>query len=434
MKKDLAESVILALTPEFPQHSTMNQSEESSIYGPVFWSAYCANFLLGLANALTFHFAEFVRFLNGTEKISGAIVSAGLIGAILSRLVLGPALDRFGVRLVWLALTGGLILGAALFLTVHRIDVWIYLSRVIFAASVSGLFTVSNAHIQNHVPENRRTEAIGALGSSGFLGLIVGSQLGDLLYNRWPQGELRYQVLFGTVVIIGLAYGLVVAMVSVTGREQHVATERVWPVIVRHWPLWTSTIAVGMGLVFAVTTVFLTRYATTEGLGGISTFFTGYAGSAFLVRLLTRAWSSRFGRHRLIVAGLSGHVLGLTLLPTVTSEWLFLLPSFCCGFGHALLFPSVVSLGAGVFPPAYRGTGTTLILGFVDLGTVLGAPLLGWVIDHLGYRTMFWTAATLTGLIVAAYTWTHHHQFDTDSDRRQPELAVDTVANDEYSS
>ena len=45
------------------------------------------------------------------------------------------------------------------------------------------------------------------------------------------------------------------------------------------------------------------------------------------------------------------------------SDWLFVSPALLCGFGHALLFPAVVSIGAGKFPVHYRGSGTTLVLG-----------------------------------------------------------------------
>ena len=45
-----------------------------------------------LRNSLTFRFAEFVASLNGTEEVSGEIVRAGLIAAILSVLVwAGPS-------------------------------------------------------------------------------------------------------------------------------------------------------------------------------------------------------------------------------------------------------------------------------------------------------------------------------------------------------
>ncbi len=52
-----------------------------------------------------------------------------------------------------------------------------------------------------------------------------------------------------------------------------------------------------------------------------------------------------------------GTGVGQLLLLPVRAEWQFVFPAMCCGFGHALLFPAVVSMGSGKFPVQYRGTG-----------------------------------------------------------------------------
>ena len=68
----------------------------------------------------------------------------------------------------------------------------------------------------------------------------------------------------------------------------------------------------------AVTTVFLTRYATSMNMkNAIGTFFTGYAISAFIFRVSTRHWSRTYDRQRMILIGLAGHALGHCLLPLV---------------------------------------------------------------------------------------------------------------------
>jgi MFS family permease len=143
-----------------------------------------------------------------------------------------------------------------------------------------------------------------------------------------------------------------------------------------------------MGLGFAVTTVFLTRYATSLGLSGTRTFYIAYAVSAFLMRFATRRWSLSMGRYQMIWWGMLGHVAGHIALMFIAAEWHFILPAVCCGFGHALLFPCIVSLGSDPFPAELRATGTTIVLATVDLGTVLFAPPLGWVIDHIGFFQM----------------------------------------------
>jgi MFS family permease len=123
-------------------------------------------------------------------------------------------------------------------------------------------------------------------------------------------------------------------------------------------------------------------------------FFTGYAVAAFSVRLLTRKLSRQWGRRVLILLGLLGHAIGHAWLIAVTTEWEFLGPALCIGFGHALLFPCVVSLGSETFPEQYRGTGTTMILAFADLGQAVTSPILGQLVFHWGFTEMLCASAT----------------------------------------
>ena len=143
------------------------------------------------------------------------------------------------------------------------------------------------------------------------------------------------------------------------------------------------------GLGVTATQTFLTRYATSQKIEGIGLFFTGYAISAFVFRLLVQNWSQTIGRRWMLVRGLLGHAVGHLLLATVTEGWQLILPSIICGFGHALLFPAVVSLGSGAFPKECRGAGTAIILGFTDFGSLVYAPLLGRVGDQFGFHTMY---------------------------------------------
>ncbi|GIW82056.1 MAG: hypothetical protein KatS3mg105_3863 [Gemmatales bacterium] len=75
-----------------------SSAKPQNVYNSVFWLAYLANVSLMTANALTFRFAELVAYLGGSEKTAGTIVSVGVIGALLTRLQLGQAIDRFGTR------------------------------------------------------------------------------------------------------------------------------------------------------------------------------------------------------------------------------------------------------------------------------------------------------------------------------------------------
>ena len=399
-----------------------------TIYNRAFWIAYFANALIVAANSLTFRFAEFVAYLGGTEQISGNIVSAGVIIAVLARFWLGQAIDRFGTRHLWAGSAFLFVTGCLLFF--HQDLGWtIYVGRVAFATGLAGVFACSIVHIQNRVPPSRRTEVIGSLGSSGFVGMITGPLVGDQIFRLIPEGPTRFYALFAGAATLGLVYACMVLML--TRDDRHVApheTPAAWKLMFRYWPGPVVAVAMMMGVGFTVMSVFLTRFATHLGLEAIGTFFVGYAAAAFTFRLATRSWSERIGRHRMVLLGMSGLAGGQFLFLTVSADWHLLFPALCSGFGHALLFPAVVSLGAGAFPRQYRGTGTTLVLGFSELGTVLSAPILGAIIDaynHVGFRPMFWVTGISACVVGIYYAATAARRPDVDHDWSVEQTTVD---------
>lgn len=373
-----------------------------SVYGRTFWLCFAANFSMVCANSLTFRFAELVAFLGGSELTTGEIIQAGMIGALVSRLFLGQLLDRYGTRLVWVGASLLFVVSCLAFVSIRDLSWMIYAARIGFAVGIAGMSTAGILYIQNQVPGARRTEVIGNFGSSGFLGMVIGSQLGDLIFWLTDEGALQFRILFGAAT--GLAVVYLVLSVIVTrgdGHERPHETPHIFRLMRRHWPGVIVLAAIMMGVNLSVATVFLTRMTTTRGLGGIGTFFLGYCFSAFCFRVASASWASRFGRHKLILMGLSGHAIGHVLLAFCQSQWHLIIPAPSCGFGHALLFPSVVSLGSGVFPKQYRGTGTTIVLGFTEVGVAISAPALGWLIDTCRergvadpYVPMFFASAT----------------------------------------
>lgn len=410
-------------------------TERDAVYNRVFWLAYAANVLLVTGNCLTLRFAELVAHLHGTEQIAGMVVSIGMVGALAARFFLGQSIDRYGTRKLWTISTTLFVLGCLGFLGCESVSWNLYAARVAFAAGVAGMFTCSIVHIQNQVPTHRRTEVIGNLGSSGFIGMIVGSQMGDIIYNAIPNGDLRFNTLFGGAAMLGIVYLVLVRLLTRNDQHQRPReTPGAHRLLFRYWPGMLVLIALVMGLGMTVTTVFLTRYATSKELAsGVSIFFTTYAIAAFFFRVSLKYWGPHLGHYRMILLGLGGHCLGQFSLILVNQQWQFLIPAIGCGFGHALLFPSVISLGAGRFPPEYRGTGTTIILGFTEFGVVLSAPVLGAVIDHFGFVPMYATAGATCFAIGIAFAMTarpqRHEEPAVERTRQTERIDLDYVLN-----
>lgn len=412
-----------ATHPELPRGKTRPTSalvpppEDAPVYSAAFWIAYVANVALVTANALTFRFAELIDFLGGKEQTAGIVIGVATAVALFSRVSLGQAIDRYGVRNLWIGASVLFVLGGLLLTTADSLSPQLFLARSLFAVGLAGMFTCSTVHIQGLVPAHRRTEAIGSLGSSGFVGMILGSLLGDTILQNLS-GATQFTVLFGCSTTLGVLYLLVIFYLTRNDRhERPVHTPAIHHLAIRYWPGNVILVAFVVGLMLAVTTVFLTRFATHRGLHGLGPFFLSYAGSAFTFRLISRNWSRTVGRHRMIFLGLAGHIVAMLLLPFVTSEWLFAIPAAFGGFGHALLFPAVVSMGSESFPREYRGTGTTIVMGFFDVGTFVSAPILGTIIDtfdRTGFTPMFLTAAAVAIVVAVIYALTSARTFDSD--------------------
>lgn len=397
----------------------------ASIYNKTFWLCYLANALLVTANAMTFHFVDFVHFLKGNDQITGTIMSVGLIAAIVARLPLGRYIDLLGTQRIWVGCSFSFLFGCVGMVYVTDINWQIYVARMMYAVGIAGMFTAAIVFIQNQVPAERRTEVIGSLGSSGFIGMAAGSLFADLVLYLVPINCGVYSLLFSMVGMVGMAYlGIVFYLTRGISHEKPHESLPVIKLILRYWPGMVLLVAIMMGGNMAVTGGFLASYVKARGFIGIAPFFFGYAVSAFTFRILTRHWGRIIGRHRMILCGLAGQAIGHFALPFLTESWQLLLPSIACGFGHALLFPAVVSLGAGAFPPRYRGLGTTLILGFSELGFAIFAPILGTIIDHIGFQTMFFTSSILTVIVAITYQLTaakigdHEQQQKEDSNSK----------------
>lgn len=381
----------------------------------MFVASYIANLAIVTANAATFVFADWVAWLavhgsvgaEYSEELPGRVIQYGVIAALLARIILGQSIDRFGVRRVWLAMSCLALCGLGIFSSLTSLTPLLYLGRILFATGLAGMFTSGMFHIQWCVTDYRRTEFIALLGSSGFVGMMLGPQLADLLRWLMPEPATFFPAVFRMAFLLIVLY--IVCVIRATRHMPQPQPDSTRPTLLTlmrtYWPGWVMLVSMVMGVVFTVPSLYLVRFNQHEHFGGIATYWTTYAITAFVFRVRTAALSQRVGRYRLILLGLVSQGLGLWAILPVTEWWHLLFSAILCGFGHAFLFPSIVSLGSGTFPPEYRGSGTNLTLGFLDLGAGLSAPLLGQIIDASstngdGFRTMFFVAGGVP-LIVA---------------------------------
>jgi MFS family permease len=386
------------------QISTLNSQPSS--YGLPFWFTYLANTSLMLAISLLFRYADFVTHLGGTEFNLGLIVGIGMGGSLLMRLVQGNGIDLYGPRQVWLWSILFFIASCVGHLWVTRVDTpLVFVLRTMLSTSVAGAFGAAITYISLKSPVVRLAEVLGTLGTSGFVGMVAGTLIGDFLLGSAVITRADLDRMFLVAAALG-CLGLAFAALATIGVSAPAVRRRpsMWPLLWRYQPGAILIVGIASGFGLGLPGTFLRTFAANLGIARIGIFFAVYAPVAFLTRICMRRLPEKIGVRPTALAGLASMTLSLLLFLLVRREWQFAIPATFMGIAHAMLFPSVVAGGSSVFPGRYRGLGTTLMLATFDLGNLVGAPIAGHLVDYTGsYPTMFIIVAAMMASVAVLF-------------------------------
>ena len=158
------------------------------------------------------------------------------MAAICARIFLGMSIDYFGVRRVWLCMSLLTLTGACIFASMNELTWLVYAGRICFVVGLAGMFTCGTFHMQDSVTEHRRTEFIALLGSSGFLGMIFGSQLAGYFRSQSTDNNREYfQNVFTSVITLLLVY-VVLMLLSTRGVARPIRGGSGGAAVVVAWP------------------------------------------------------------------------------------------------------------------------------------------------------------------------------------------------------
>ncbi|UCG32811.1 MAG: MFS transporter [Phycisphaerales bacterium] len=378
------------------------------LYTAQFFEIFAAVILFMTGAALQFHFGQYLEYLGHGVDTLGRVLSIAVTGTLLIRFHIGRWVDRFGCRPTWLVGTAAVAVAVGSLQFAERL--WlIVILRTIQNMAFAAVMTTVAVFAAQIAPPHRRAESIGTIGLAGFLGLILGPTLGDVIFSGSADSILPYRVFFSASAACSLAAGGIMLRVKLPahGHAQSAASTSAvrtgdlstFRIIIQNWPGTVLLVGVCFSMVFCLQMSFLERLAEARGFRDIKVFFLCYAPTAMALRVLLRRMPERFGRSRTVLTGLALLFAGLLCLIGIRSQAQLILPGLLMGAGHSFIFPSMVDIAAGSLPPDYRGTGTALILGAGDLGLLTGFACMGEAIEARGYDV---TIAALAGTILVA--------------------------------
>lgn len=106
-----------------------------------------------------------------------------------------------------------------------------------------------------------------------------------------------------------------------------------------------------------------------------------------------------FGRKKIFIIGAVTMALSTLALGLIHSIDVFLLLRFLQGVGMAMTITTSLAIFTAVYPPQHRGRAMGIIISMVYFGMSLGPSLSGFIVNHLGWR---WVFFLVVGLITGA--------------------------------
>ena len=369
------------------------------LYDGNFVLAIVAQTMFTLANTLMAHYNRWIEFLEGNLVQIGWIMGVGSIVAPLLRPWMGLLMNRIGSRATWNL--GFIIFGIGSLgnLWVTELGWAIYALRSCLVVGAAVVFSSSLTYITLTTPAQRRTEAIGILGAGGFLGMLLGPLLGDLILGDGSRARGDFQLLFSVTTLAVVLPAVLVFSLRRPALKPQKSSLRIGEFVRTIWVYWPGTILLccfAFGVCMTVPFAFLASYVDQlklqiPGLSVVGLYFGCYAGWGLTVRVGLRRLPDRIGRRKVLIVGMLTMAAGMFCFASVSAAhpWRLAIPALLCGTGHALIFHTMASLALESFPQEVRGSGSSLSLIMLDIGMIAGAPILGRIADGYGFDWMY---------------------------------------------
>ncbi|MGG4497140.1 MFS transporter [Brevibacillus reuszeri] len=124
--------------------------------------------------------------------------------------------------------------------------------------------------------------------------------------------------------------------------------------------------------------------------------FSSYAVAMLVATPIFGPISDRIGRRIMLLIGLFGLAASTLLFAFSESMTLLITARFVQGISAAATWPTALALLADLFPPQKRGAVMGTALTAISTGTLLGAPIGGWLFEISDHRMPFLAAAAFT--------------------------------------
>lgn len=345
----------------------------------------------------------YIQDIGGTTQEVGLVMGSFAIGLLLFRRVLGNIADRRSRKLVVLIGTAVVGLAPLCYLIVDSIPL-LMVARAFHGISIAAFTIAYSTLVVDVSPPQQRGELIGYMSLVAPIGMALGPALGGFL-----AAGMGYNTLFLVSSVLGLLAFICALQVKEAlpakdsiGDKNTTASsppQKFWQLLTSPRLRIPAVVMLMVGLIFGTMITFLPLYIGESELElNPGLFYTAAAIASFAIRLFTGRASDRYGRGIFITGSLVCYGVAMLLLAVAQNAPTLLIAGIFEGAAAGTILPMMIALLSDRSQAYERGQIYAICIGGFDLGMAIAGPTFGSIIALIGYRGLFFFAASLAGV------------------------------------
>jgi MFS family permease len=337
-------------------------------------------------------------------ELGGSTAQAGLFLAIytyataFSAPVTGAVADHFGRRRMLIIASFAFVVFSAIYGVVSHLPLLLGVA-VFHGIFWSMIISSSGAILTEIVPESRRTEGFAYWGMASTAAVAIAPLAGLTIY-RFGWKVLAAELTATSIVM------LILSLFVKAGRGR---STRPFPGISRivDWRVAVCALSLFvLAFSYGGITSYVAMLSIERNVNPPSLFFTVFALAILVSRFYTGRLGDRIGPARLFYPSVALVPPSLLLLAFASGRTTVVLAAILFGIGFGGAYPAFATFVLGLTGEERRGATFGAIIWAFDTGIGSGSLVMGWLVQHNGFRNAFLVAAAISLLSIPIFRMT----------------------------
>ena len=354
-------------------------------------------------NGITF-FAAFQLFptipfriidLGGSEADAGLFLAIYTYACAFSAPITGTLSDHFGRQRSLLVASSAFVVFSLLYGVIPSLSLLLPVA-LIHGVLWSALLSASGGILATIVPESRRTEGLAYWGMASTLAVSISPLIGLVVYRRFGWLALCAELAAISVVMIFMALRV----------EAEAPVSKPFPRVRHFFDVRVMIAAFTLAVVsfgYGGITSYVARLSIARKIEPDSLFFTVFAVTVIVTRVLTSQLGDRLGAKALLLPCLFLVPFSHLLLAYVETKTALVVAAIIFGTGFGGAYPAFVTFVLGKTAAENRAAVFGSILWAFDIGIGSGSWVTGYLVEHRGYSSAFLVCAILSAASIPIF-------------------------------